>query len=331
MKLLELTTRQRDIRWWKAGFHRAFGKLQWGDVRSLFQESVGGWNKHNAPHLGAALAFWALLSFMPLLLVIIAIAGLAFGHRAAEQGVLEQIRILIGAQRAQIFATLLNGAQNKAEGLAATLVGMLTLMFGATGVLIELRNAMNRIWEVPARAVSTLQEVKTYVKERLWSIALVIGISLFLTVSVLLGTWISAAGALYAPLLPASEVLMHILNVTLSFSALTVFFCAIYKIVPDVPLEWWDVALGAVVTALLFTPGNLLLGLYLGKASFSSTYGAAASAIVLAVWVYYSSQVFFLGAEFTRAFALHYGSASRKGRPAGIASPGTTPQVSHPV
>jgi membrane protein len=330
MKLLGSTKGEYDFRRWKAALVRAFGKLQWGDVRSLFLESVSGWNKHNAPHLGAALAFWALLSFVPLLLVIIAIAGLAFGHRAAEQGVIEQIRMLIGAQRAQIFETLLNGAQNKAEGVAATFVGMLTLAFGATGVLIELRNAMNTIWDVAPRQMSTAQEIRTYVKERLWSIALVIGMSLFLTVSVLLGTWISAAGEFYASILPASELLMHFLNVALSFAALTVLFCAIYKVVPEVPLEWRDVLLGALTTALLFTPGNFLLGLYLGKVSFSSTYGAAASAIVLAVWVYYSSQVFFLGAEFTRAFARRYGSSRMRG-PARIVPHGTTPRVTRPA
>lgn len=301
-----------------------------GEVRSLIIESVSAWNKHNAPHLGAALAFWALLSFLPLLLVIIAIAGLVFGHHAAEQGLIEEIRILIGAERAKIFEALLNGAQNKAEGVVATLVGMLTLVFGATGVLVELRSAMNTIWEVAPRQMSTSQEIKSYLKERLWSVALVIGMSIFLTGSVLLGTWISAAGHYYSAMLPTSELLMHVLNIGLSFAALTVFFCATYKIVPEVPIEWWDVMLGAVVTALLFTPGNLLLGLYLGRASFSSTYGAAASAIVLAVWVYYSSQVFFLGAEFTRAFARRYGSGRKRG-PAGIAPHGTTPQVSHPT
>lgn len=308
---------------------RTFGKLHWADVRALLAESVSGWNKHNAPHLGAALAFWALLSCMPLLLVIIAIAGLAFGHSAAEQGVIEQIRILIGVERARIFEALLNGAQNKAEGVAATFVGVLTLLFGATGVLIELRNAMNTIWDVPSPHMTTAQEIKLYVKERLWSIALVIGLSAFLTASVFVGTWISAAGAFYAYILPAGETSMHFLNAGLSLTALTIFFGAIYKIVPEVPLEWRDVMLGALVTAFLFTPGNLLLGLYLGKASFSSTYGAAASAIVLAVWVYYSSQVFFLGAEFTRSYAKHYGSRPKKG-PSRM-SPGAATHISRPA
>lgn len=330
MKLVAATGGESSIRRWRAGLFRTFGKLRWTDVRALLWESVSGWNKHNAPHLGAALAFWALLSFMPLLLVIIAIAGLVFGHRAAEQGAIEQIRILIGAERARIFEALLNGVQNRAEGVAATCVGMLTLVFGATGVLVELRNAMNTIWDVPTPHMTTTQEIKTYVKERLWSITLVIGMSLFLTASVLLGTWISAAGALYASILPAGETWMHILNACFSFAALTVFFCSIYKFVPQVPLEWRDVILGALVTAFLFTPGNLLLGLYLGKASFSSTYGAAASAIVLAVWVYYSSQVFFLGAEFTRVYARRYGSKPRKGRPR-IVPPGADTQASRPA
>ena len=257
--------------------------------------------------MGAALAFYALLSLMPLLLVAISIAGLIFGPKAAESGILHQIQLVMGAQRAKILQALLEGAQNKADGLLATILGTLTLMFGATGVLTELRDAMNIIWDVPIRPLSTVQEIASLVKERLWSLALVLAIVVLLTASLLVSTWISALGALSA--LPRNEAVLHIVTAMVSFVLVTILFGAVYKVVPRVPIEWPDVILGAAVTSLLFTLGNLILGLYLGKASFASTYGAAASSVVFAIWVYYSSQVFFLGAEFTRAFAQRYGSA----------------------
>jgi membrane protein len=180
-------------------------------------------------------------------------------------------------------------------------------MFGATGVLVELRAALNTVWEVPARRLRTLQELTSIVKQRLWSLALVLAIVAALTASLLCGVSISAVGRL-ASTRPANEAVLHLINSSLSFVAVTVVFAAIYKLMPEVPLQWPDVILGAAVTAILFTLGNFLLGLYLGKVSFSSTYGAASSAVLLAIWVYYSSQIFFLGAEFTRAFAALYGS-----------------------
>jgi len=258
--------------------------------------------------MGAALAYYTLLSLLPLLLVAISVAGLMFGTNGAEGRVMQQVQFLLGEQRASILDALLHGAQNKADGVVATVVGLLILTFGATGVLVELRGALNTIWEVPVPQQSTLQEFTAIVRERLWSLALVFGIVLIVTASLLFGTSISALGALTS-MLPAHEVILHLLNAGASFIAVTVVFGAIYKLVPQVPLQWPDVILGAAVTAVLFTVGNLLLGLYLGKVSFSSTYGAASSTVVLAVWVYYSSQIFFLGAEFTRAFAGSFGSA----------------------
>jgi membrane protein len=308
---------------WRAHHYRKpFAKVGWDDIRALLQESASGWTKHQAPRLAAALAFYSILSLMPLLLVMISIAGLVFGQSAAQTGVVQQIQILIGEERARIVGALLAGAQNKADGLLATALGMLTLMFGASAMLCELRDALNTIWEAPARQQTTFQEMSSLVRKRLWSIALVLALSILLTGFLLLGTWISAAGKLSGPVLPVNEGVLHVLNALLSLVAVTGLFGAVYKIVPEVAIEWRDVILGAAVTSLLFTPGNLLLGLYLGKACFSSTYGAAASTVVLAVWVYYSSQVFFLGAEFTRAFAERYGSSPRSRPRMLIATPG---------
>jgi membrane protein len=282
--------------------------VRWQEIAKLLEDSFAGWNKHNVPLLGAALSFYALLSFMPLLLLVISIAGLVFGPRAAQAGVLQQVQILFGAQRAKIMEALLVGAQSKADGLVAAVIGSLTLMFGASGMLTELRHALDKIWEVPVRQLTTFQEITNYVRERLWSFGLVIGICLLLIMSVSFTTWVSALGARYTTALPGHEVTLHILTAIASLVMITGVFAAVYKTAPEISVEWRDVILGAAVTSLLFTLGNLVLGIYLGKASFSSTYGAAASVVVLALWVYYSSQIFFFGAEFTKAYSLRYGS-----------------------
>jgi membrane protein len=276
-------------------------KTWWDGFKELLAESVAGWNRHNAPRLGAALAYYTLLSLAPLLLVLISIAGLVFGSRAGEQHVIEQIQFLLGAQRATIIADLLAGAQNKAEGIIATIAGALVLLFGATGVVVELRDALNSIWDVPVRTTSTFQELLGVVKDRLWSLALVLGMVVVLTVSLLVTTAISALGAMTS-FLPAQAAMLHLFNSFFSFVATAIVFGALYKVVPQVPVRCRDVVLGAVLTAVLFALGNFLLGVYLGKTSFSSTYGAASSTVALAIWVYYSSQIFFLGAEFTRAY-----------------------------
>ncbi len=293
-------------------YQRPLRKMRRADIKVLLEDSVSGWTRHKTPRLGAALAFYTLLSLMPLLLIVISIAGLVFGPRAAQTGVLGQVQILIGSQRAKIVQALLEGAHSKAGGLLATCIGTLTLMFGASGVLMELRDALNTIWEVASPQLTTVQEIMGVVKGRLWSFALVLTIGSLLTGFLLLSSWISAIGTLYAIILPSHNVAFHVLNSMLSFVAVTAIFGAIYKIVPEVIIQWRDVILGAAVTSILFALGNLLLGLYLGKVSFSSTYGAAGSTIVLAVWVYYSSQIFFLGAEFTRAFTRRFGSGPPK-------------------
>jgi membrane protein len=312
-------------------YRKPISKLCWADCKCIFEEAWAGWIKHNAPRMGAALAFYTLLSMMPLLLVVISVAGLLFGPQQAQAGVMGQLQILLGEQRTKLLEALLVGAQSKAGSLGAGIIGTLTLLFGATGVLVELRDALNTVWDVPAREMSRVQEIQGLIKGRLWSLLLVLGIVFLLTASLFISTWISALGAL-ASMLPAHEAVLHILNVVLSLIIVAGLFGAIYKVIPDVPIEWPDVMLGAAVTSVLFTLGNLVLGLYLGNASFSSTYGAAASTIVFALWVYYSSQVFFLGAEFTKAFAERYGSAPTQTAPPTLTAPGgeTPPSQSGP-
>ena len=279
------------------------------DVELLFGESFDSWSKHKAPRLGASLAFYTLLSLTPLLLVVVAIVGLVFGHTTAQREVVRQVQMLVGNQGAKATQALLEASRNTTHGAIATIVGMVTLLFGASGVMIELRDALNTIWEVPTPKLSGMRKkITSYIKERLFSFATVLSIGFLLVVSLAISAWIAALGAVSESVLPSIEVLLHLVNALVSFAVITALFAAIYKVMPDVRIEWRDVVLGGAVTSVLFTVGKLLLGLYLGKASIASSYGAFASIVVLVIWVYYSGQIFFLGAEFTRSFANHYGS-----------------------
>jgi membrane protein len=289
-------------------YRKPLKSFRWRDIRSILGDSLAEWSKHNAPRLGAALSFYTLLSLAPLLLVLVSVAGLVFGQQAAETGIIRQFESLVGAQGARAAQLLIEGSRNTAHGIIATAFGLLTLLFGASGVLIELRDALNTIWDVPTPELSGLKKIASFVKERLFSFALVLAIGFLLVVSLAISALISALGAYSASILPAHEAALHILNSVISFSVTAGLFSAIYKFLPDVRIEWQDVICGAAFTSLLFTIGKLALGIYLGKATFASTYGAAASIVVLIVWVYYSAQIFFLGAEFTKIFANCYRS-----------------------
>lgn len=289
-------------------YRKPLKSFRWRDVWSILLASLGEWSKHKAPRLGASLAFYTLLSLAPLLLVLVSIVGLVMGRQSAEADIIAQTQALVGAQGARAAQALLEGSRNTAHGIIATVFGVLTLFFGASAVLIELRDALNTIWEVPSPELSGLKKISSFIKERLFSFAMVLAIGFLLVVSLAVSAWIAALGAWSASILPAHEILLHVLNTVISFVITTGLFAAIYKSLPDVRIEWRDVILGGAVTSLLFTVGKLALGIYLGKASYASTYGAAASIVVLIVWVYYSGQIFFLGAEFTKTFANCYGS-----------------------
>jgi membrane protein len=257
--------------------------------------------------LGASLAFYTLLSLTPLLLIAISIAGLVFGAKAAEGEIVRQIQGLIGPEGAAGVHALLEGTRNTTQGILATVLGFLTLFFGASAVLMELRDALNIIWEIPPVQTTTVRSLVQIGKERLFSFALVLAIGFLLLVSLLLSAAIAALGN-FSGMLPMPPAVLHFSNALLSFVVITGLFATIYKVMPDARIEWRDVILGASVTSLLFTIGKLLIGLYLGNAGFASTYGAAASVVIIIVWVYYSGQIFFLGAEFTKVFSNRYAS-----------------------
>jgi len=259
--------------------------------------------------MGAALAYYIALSLAPTVLIVLAIVGFAFGAQAAEARLIYQVQGLVGYEGAKPIQTMIEGARQSSRGLAATVLGLVTVFFASSAVVSELRDAMNTIWRVPEETTSSaVRSIFNLVKERLLSFALVLASGLFLVVSLIVNAGIFAAGRY----LNAGEVppvtFVQATDWLVSFVVITLLFALIFKVLPRVPLRWGDVTLGAIVTSLLFAAGKLLLGVYLGKAGFADTYGAASSLVIVLVWVYYSAQVLFLGAEFTRAYACRFGS-----------------------
>jgi membrane protein len=291
---------------------RLLTKIKWATVKDIFVASFDRWNKQNATRLAGSLAFYSLLSLAPLLLVLVSIVGLVMGRTVAVKGVENQVTALVGPAAGNAMAAFLKGSKDTPSGVLATLFGLITLLFSASGVVIELRSALNVIWDVPEPATSGFSIVKSFIKERLFSFAMVLGVGFLLIVSLFVSTWLTAFIALSASVFAGEAVLLHIANFVVSFLVITVLFAAVYKFMPDVHLEWHDVLLGGAVTSLLFTLGKFLLALYLGRASYGSMYGAAASIVVLIAWVYYSAQIFFLGAEFTREFSSRHGTHKEK-------------------
>ena len=258
--------------------------------------------------MGAALAYYIALSLAPTVLILLAIAGLAFGAQAAEGRLVSQIQGFVGYEGAKAIQTMIEGAR-QSRGIAATVLGLATVFFAASAVVSELRDAMNTIWRVPEDTTSgAVRSIFNLVKERLLSFALVLASGLFLVASLIVNAWIFAAGKYLNSGAAPPTALVQTTDWVVSFVVITVLFAFIFKVLPSVPLRWGDVTLGAVLTSLLFAVGKFLLGVYLGKSGFTSTYGAAGSLIVVLVWVYYSAQVLFLGAEFTRAYACRFGS-----------------------
>ena len=279
------------------------------EIGPLIRAAVRNWQNDRAPRMGAALAYYIALSLAPTVLILLAIAGLAFGAQATEGRLVSQIQGLVGYEGAKAIQTMIEGARRPSRGIAATVLGLVTVFFAASAVVSELRDAMNTIWRVPEDMTSsTVQSIFNLVKERLLSFALVLASGLFLVVSLIVNAWIFAAGKYLNSGIAPPEALLQTTDWVVSFVVLTVLFAFIFKVLPRVPLHWGDVTIGAVATSVLFAAGKFLLGLYLGRSSFTDTYGAAGSLIVILVWVYYSAQVLFLGAEFTRAYACRFGS-----------------------
>jgi len=272
---------------------------------SLARRAVDAWTDDYAPSMGAALSYYALFSIAPLLLIVIGVAGFFFGEEAARGEIFGQIAGLIGAEGARAVEGLLASARKPESGLLAMLVGTALLITGASTVSGELQNALDRIWRAPAREAA--KGWWKLIRVRLLSFGMILGIAFLLMVSLVLSAVVSALGRWWG---------LHVLDLALSFALTTLLFAMIYKVMPRVRIAWRDVWAGAAVTAALFAIGKWLIGLYIGRSSTASAFGAAGSLVVLMLWVYYSSQIFLLGAEFTRLYAEERGS--RAASPASV-------------
>ena len=279
--------------------------------RGLFdvlKETYREWSEDKATRLAAALAYYTAFSIAPLLLIAISVAGLVFGREAAEGQVYAQLEGLLGQGAAATIQESVASSQNTGASTISAIIGLAMLVWSASGVFSQLQDALNTIWEVaPDPNAGWLATIR----RRFMSMTMVLGIGFLLLVSLVLSAGISAIGNLLGGLLPGGELLWQGLNFVLGFAVVALLFAAIYKVLPDAEIEWSDVWVGAVVTSFLFTVGRILIGLYLGHASVGSTFGAAGSLLVFLVWVYYSAQILFFGAEFTQVYAREYGSRIR--------------------
>jgi membrane protein len=273
-------------------------------IKDILLKSWKEFNDDQAPRLGAALAYYTLLSLAPLLILLIAVAGLVFGKQAAQGQLLNEINNMVGTQGGQAIQEMIKSASKPSSGIIASIIGFLTLIFGASSVAGELKASVNVIWDLPVKSGN----VKYMIKQRSMALAVVLGCGFLLLVSLVVSSAISAAGKFVADMLPMPEFVLQVLGFVLSLAVITGVFAVLLKYLPDVHVEWRDVLAGAAFTALLFTIGEYLIGMYLGKAGFASTYGAAGSLVIVLVWVYYSSQIFFFGAEFTQVYSKDYGS-----------------------
>ena len=279
------------------------------NLPNLLKLSYQEWKEDKASRLSAALAYYTIFSLAPLLIIVIAITGLFWQQEAVQEQVMNQIQSLVGVEGARFVSDLLTSASNPAKGITATIIGIITLILGALGVFNELNNALNTIWEVKEEETKGfLQSIQTIIFDRFLSFTMSLGIGFLLLVSLVISAGLSAVQETLGNAFPLSEVILQLINLVISIGVVTILFALIYKFLPDAEIAWGDVWLGAFVTAVLFSLGKLLIGIYLGNSAIASSFGAAGSLVLLLVWIYYSAQVLFFGAEFTEVYANNYGS-----------------------
>jgi membrane protein len=281
----------------------------------LLKTTFSEWMEDKAPRLAAALAYFTVFSLAPLLVIAISIAAIFFGEEAARGQIVGQIQGLVGEEGAAAIEAMIANANQVEGGVVATIVGVVTLLIGASGVFGQLQDALNTIWEV---APKPGRNIAHFLRSRFLSFGMVLVMGFLLLVSLLLSATLAGIGTYMAGLLPGFAPLWEAVNFLVSFAIITLLFALIYKVLPDVKITWGDVWIGAAFTALLFSIGRTLIGIYLGSAAVGSAYGAAGSFVVILVWVFYSAQILLFGAEFTQVYAHRYGSQIR---PASIAVP----------
>lgn len=271
--------------------------MNYKSILSMISQTFSAWNQHEAQRLGAALAFYTMLSLAPLVILVIAVGAMVFGHSTAQNQVLGQIESMVGHQGSEAVKGMIEQAQKPSSGAFASIVAVVTLLFGASGVFGELRSALNKMWDVNPKSDRGIWGT---IKQRFFSFGMVLAVGFLLLVSLVVSAALAALGKFFGGLLPMPELVLSGINFVVSVAGTTILFALIFRFVPETTMAWKNVWIGATVTALLFTIGKFLIGLYLGKAAIGSAYGAAGSLVLIIVWVYYSAMIFLLGAEFTQ-------------------------------
>jgi membrane protein len=274
---------------------------------TVAKEAAENWSRHQDSRQGAALAYYSVFSIGPLIVIAIAIAGFVFGREAVTGQVALSIKDMLGDTGAKAVQAMLVDASRPKEGLLATSLGIGALLFAAIGVVVQLKDALNIVWEIKETPGSGLWY---YIRSYVLSFAGVLSVGFLLLVSLLVTTALAAMGKYAAPYI--QEWVFHLISILVSFCVITLLFAMMFKWLPDATIDWYDVWLGAIITAALFEIGKSAIGFYIGKQGLESTYGAAASIVVVLIWVYYSSQIILMGAEVTHAFAKHKGSIKKR-------------------
>ena len=277
----------------------------------LLKETFDQWKKDKVFRLAAALSYYTIFSIAPLLIIVIAISGSVFGENAARGEIIGHIQGLVGQNSAEAIQAMIQnaGKPDSNEGLIASFISILVLVVGASGMFIELQDALNTIWEIENKSKFGFVD---FIRKRLLTFAMIVVIVILFLISLVISALLAGISNLTSQLFPGLNILFELANFMVSFSVITLLFAMIYKYLPDVNITWTDVSIGAIITALLFVIGQYFIGLYLGNNFFSSTYGAASSLVIILVWTYYSAQILYFGAEFTKVYSKKYGSSSRK-------------------
>src|SRR2546423_10134876 len=293
-------------------------------IFGLLKQTAGSWSDDRAPSMGAAISYYSLFSMAPLLVIIIAVAGLFFGADAVQGALFGQISDLMGEDAAKAVDEMLRHARQPKTGGIAAAVSVVVLLFGASTVLAELQGALDVIWRVPERVKEN--SLWKWLRQRLLTFSMVLAMAFLMIVSLAMSAAVSALGKWWTPMLGGWEAAAHVLDFAVSLGLLTLAFGVIYKFLPRAHIRWHDVWIGAAVTAALFTVGKILIGLYLGKSNVASSFGMFGSVALLMVWIYYSAQIFLFGAEFTWVYANEFGSrrdeVQDKPKAAPLAAPG---------
>ena len=298
------------------------------NLPTILKLAYQDWQEDNASRLAAALAYYTIFSLAPMLVIVIAITGLIWEADVVRTQILSQVQGLIGAEGAEFVANLISNRGSPAEGIVALILGIITLLFGALGVFNELHNSLNLIWNMKVeKPKGFLRSIKQILIDRILSFAMILAIGFLLLVSLVITAALSATQETLGDAFPFSELVWQIVNLALSIAVITVLFALMFKFLPDAEIAWHDAWIGAFFTSLLFSLGKAAIGIYLGNSAVASAFGAAGSLVLLLLWMYYSAQILFFGAELTQVYANRYGLKIAPERKGAVLEESRTPKT----